>query len=76
MACGQTGYAGRLGVYELITIDGRLRQLIREDRSEDEIEAVAFGDHDTLLSNAARYVIAGETSVEEVLRVCRREETS
>jgi general secretion pathway protein E len=76
MACGQTGYAGRLGVYELITVDGRLRQLIREDRSEDEIEAVAFGDHDTLLSNAARYVIAGETSVEEVLRVCRREETS
>ncbi len=76
MACGQTGYVGRLGVYELITIDGRLRQLIREDRSEDEIEASAFADHDTLFKNAARYVTAGETSVEEVLRVCRREESS
>jgi general secretion pathway protein E len=74
MACGNSGYAGRLGVYELITIDGPLRDLIRADGSEDQIEDLALKDHGTLFRNAARYVQNGETSVEEILRVCRREE--
>ena len=74
MACGNSGYNGRLGVYELITVDSGLRDLIRADGSEDEIERMALSRHDNLFRNAARYVQAGETSVEEVLRVCRREE--
>ncbi|MEM8616805.1 MAG: ATPase, T2SS/T4P/T4SS family, partial [Pseudomonadota bacterium] len=74
MACGQSGYAGRLGVYELITVDSGLRDLIRADGSEDDIEALALRDHDSLFRNAGRYVASGETSMEEVLRVCRREE--
>ena len=74
MACGNSGYNGRLGVYELITVDGGLRDLIRADGSEDDIQDMAFAQHDTLFRNAARYVASGQTSVEEVLRVCRREE--
>ena len=74
MACGNSGYNGRLGVYELITVDGGLRDLIRADGSEDDIQDMAFTHHDTLFRNAARYVASGQTSVEEVLRVCRREE--
>ena len=74
MACGNSGYTGRLGVYELITVDGGLRDLIRADGSEDDIQDMAFAEHDTLFRNAARYVQDGQTSVEEVLRVCRREE--
>ena len=74
MACAQTGYDGRLGVYELLLIDQGIRALIREDVSEDELEARAFANHDTLFRNAKRYIVAGQTSVEEVLRVCRKEE--
>ncbi|RIJ29118.1 type II secretion system ATPase GspE [Henriciella algicola] len=74
MACAQTGYQGRLGVYELLLVDQEMRRLIREDVSEDELEARAFADHDTLFRNAARYVTTGQTSVEEVLRVCRKDE--
>ena len=74
MACAQTGYEGRLGVYELLLVDQELRQLIREDASEDTLEAHAFAGHDTLFRNAARYVMSGQTSVEEVLRVCRKDE--
>lgn len=74
MACNNTGYSGRLGVYELITVTSALRDLIRADGSEDALQDVAFADHDTLFRNAARYVKSGQTSVEEVLRVCRREE--
>ncbi|GAB5455306.1 MAG: type II secretion system ATPase GspE [Henriciella sp.] len=74
MACGNSGYNGRLGVYELITVNSELRDLIRADGSEDDIQDMAFAQHDTLFRNAARYVTTGQTSVEEVLRVCRREE--
>ena len=74
MACNGRGYNGRLGVYELITIESELRDLIRADGSEDAIQDLAFAQHDTLFRNAARYVKNGQTSVEEVLRVCRREE--
>ncbi|WP_084400003.1 type II secretion system ATPase GspE [Henriciella aquimarina] len=74
MACSQTGYEGRLGVYELLLVDQEVRQLIRDDVSDDDLEAHAFRDHDTLFRNARRYVVAGQTSVEEVLRVCRKEE--
>lgn len=74
MACGNSGYNGRLGVYELITVDSSLRDLIRADGSEDAIQDLALSRYDTLFRNAARYVQAGQTSVEEVLRVCRREE--
>lgn len=74
MACGNSGYDGRLGVYELITVESELRDLIRADGSEDAIQDVAFRDNDSLFRNASRYVTTGLTSVEEVLRVCRREE--
>ncbi len=74
MACGQSGYDGRLGVYELLTVDGDIRDLIRRDCSEDDIQQAAFSAHDSLFMNAGRYVKAGETSIEEVLRVCRRDE--
>ncbi|MEM7493257.1 MAG: type II secretion system ATPase GspE [Pseudomonadota bacterium] len=74
MACNNTGYNGRLGVYELIVLDSELRELIRADASEDAIQTQALSEYDTLFSNAARYVAAGETTVEEVLRVCRRED--
>ncbi len=74
MACNNSGYDGRLGVYELINVNASLRELIRDDASEDALQAKAFSEHDSLFRNAARYVVAGQTSVEEVLRVCRREE--
>ncbi|MEM1087815.1 MAG: ATPase, T2SS/T4P/T4SS family [Pseudomonadota bacterium] len=74
MACNNSGYDGRLGVYELIVLDSQLRELIRAGGSEDDIQALALSEHDHLFSNAARYVASGETSVDEVLRVCRREE--
>lgn len=76
LACNNSGYNGRLGVYELIVLDGAVRDLIRADGSEDAIQNLALRKHDTLFSNAVRYIKAGQTSAEEVLRVCRREEES
>lgn len=73
MSCGQTGFDGRLGVYELLVIDPEIRQLIHEDAPEDDIEKVAFRSTDKLFENGRAYVVSGETSMAEMLRVCRQE---
>ena len=72
-ACGRTGYAGRLGVYELLIVSPAIKRLIHEQASEEEIERVAFAEADMLFSNGMQHVLDGETSADELLRVCRRE---
>ena len=72
--CGMTGYEGRMGVYELMVTDEKLRQMIHDDASEHELEKHAFREADTLADCGFGHVLAGTTSIEEVLRVVRAEE--
>lgn len=71
-ACGQHGYVGRTGIYELIQMDNSLRAMIHDDAREGEIEAHAFGAGQTLAGHGAQLVREGVTSSEEVLRVVRQ----
>jgi len=73
MACGHTGYKGRIGIYELLVVDPALRQLISASADEHDIDAAAFEANDHLMDNGLRQVIMGTTSPGEVIRVCRRE---
>jgi general secretion pathway protein E len=73
--CQQTGYSGRLGMYEAIEVDGGLRRLIGTDADEDAIAAAAFARGGRLRDAARHAVAAGLTSVEEALRVIRHEGT-
>jgi general secretion pathway protein E len=70
--CNQTGYRGRTGVYELMIVDEPLRRLIHDNAGEHLIRqhAEAHGMH-VLREDGLRWVVAGETSIEEVLRVTR-----
>lgn len=71
-ACGQTGYHGRTGIYELMKVDDAMRGLIH-DRASDQVllqHAVETGMH-TLRQDGLRLVVSGVTSLEEVLRVTR-----
>lgn len=72
-ACGQTGYAGRIGVYEAIRIDDRIRRLINEMADEDAIAAAAFEKGGTLSDEVQRYVAMGLTTVEEAIRISRQD---
>jgi general secretion pathway protein E len=72
-ACGQTGYAGRIGVYEAIRIDDRIRRLINEMADEDAITQAAFPAGGTLADEVRRYVAQGLTTVEEAIRVSRQD---
>ncbi|NNU17112.1 type II secretion system ATPase GspE [Parvularcula sp. ZS-1/3] len=73
-ACNGTGYEGRVGLYELVVVGDRLRKLIHDDAGEQEMRAVAFQDAPTLAQSGYAHVLAGRTSIEEVLRVVQETE--
>jgi general secretion pathway protein E len=70
--CNQTGYRGRTGLYELLTVDEPLRRLIHDGSGEHVIRKYAEEQGLRLLrEDGLRWIRAGETSIEEVLRVTR-----
>jgi type IV pilus assembly protein PilB len=68
-SCSGTGYAGRVALYEVMTVQGRLRALI-ESGSTEEIfaEATALGMA-TLRQDGFRLALAGVSSLDEIRRV-------
>jgi general secretion pathway protein E len=69
--CNYLGYRGRTGIYELVDIDEHLRVMIHDGSGEHEIERYVRGKSPGLRQDGLRRVLAGDTSVEEVLRVTR-----
>ncbi len=71
-ACSGTGYRGRYGIYELMLIDDGMQRLIHDRAAEQDIRdhALAMGMR-TLRDDGMRWVMAGESSLEEILRVTR-----
>ncbi|NUX59515.1 GspE/PulE family protein, partial [Paraburkholderia youngii] len=68
--CGQSGYAGRRGVYELLLIDETIRSLIHRNAADAEIlEAGRAQGMRTLREDSERWLASGLTSLEEVIRV-------
>jgi general secretion pathway protein E len=70
--CGNSGYQGRMGVYELLSVDAEIQTMIHRQQPESEIKQVALakGMH-TMRGDAQRWIDSGATSLEEVLRVTR-----
>ncbi|GAB4088348.1 GspE/PulE family protein [Hydrogenophaga soli] len=70
--CGHTGYAGRTGVFELLTVDDTLRALIHSRAPEADLLAAAQANGLALMrADGERLVAEGITSREELLRVTR-----
>lgn len=67
--CNHTGYKGRTGIYEMVEIDEQLRVMIHEGESEHDMVRYARQYSGSILDDGRRRVLAGETTVEEVLRV-------
>ncbi len=71
-ACGNTGYKGRTGVYELMVVDDQLRSLIHNRAAESELfNAARATGFVSMRDDGQRLVNEGITSLEEVLRVTR-----
>lgn len=73
--CGHTGYQGRGGVYELFEVDDAVRQAIHRAAPESELRAAAQSEGKPglrlLREDGLRWLAAGETSLEELVRVTR-----
>ena len=70
IACNNTGYKGRQGVFEFLQVTNEMRELIIKRASAAEIKELAIkqGMH-TLRQEGIDKILEGTTSVEEVLRV-------
>lgn len=66
---GQSGYRGRLGLYELVVVDHAMRERIHAGASEAALTEQARRQTRSLWSMGVDAVLAGQTSVEELLRV-------
>jgi len=65
------GFRGRTGIYELITIDDNMRTMIHDGVSEQDLERYARTLGPGIRADGRRRVLAGNTSLDEVLRVTR-----
>ncbi|MEN3013977.1 MAG: type IV-A pilus assembly ATPase PilB [Endomicrobiia bacterium] len=70
------GYKGRIGIYEIMEITDEIREMILKNTPDIEIKKVAIRNGmSTLRKSAIRKMLAGITTIEEVLRVTVSEET-
>jgi general secretion pathway protein E len=68
--CRGTGYSGRLGVFEIFPMSEKLKKLVADRATDSELRRVAVREGmTTLREDAWSKVLAGQTTVEEALRV-------
>jgi type IV pilus assembly protein PilB len=73
--CSKSGYRGRLGIFELMMINAKIREMIFQSQSSVEIRKVAISQGmKTLYVDGIYKVIKGITTLEEVYRNAKRTE--
>ncbi len=70
--CSHTGFSGRTAIYEIVPIDDHMRRLIHSNTAEYELENYARKQAGSIRDDGLRKVLAGKTTVEEVLRVTNK----
>jgi len=69
--CNHTGMTGRLGMFELLRITGKLRELIAERPTTEQIIKAAPADHISMIHDGISKVLAGVTTPDEIFRVSK-----
>ena len=71
----RSGYLGRAGIFELLPVDNEVRRQIVEKVTAGDIKQRAMEKGmRTLLADGRRKVLEGRTTIEELVRVCQRDE--
>ena len=67
--CNNTGYKGRIGLFELMIMDDELREMINEDANSDELRTRAQAKGMKILREIGiKYMFDGITTIDEVVR--------
>ena len=71
--CNNSGYKGRLGIYEVLEITNEVKTLIMKNATSEEIEKAAIekGGMTTMISDGMYKALSGLTSLEELVRVTK-----
>jgi type IV pilus assembly protein PilB len=68
--CGNKGYKGRVGIFEILELDDQIRELILKKVASEEIRKAAIkAGMVSMLADGLDKISAGTTTIEEVLRV-------
>ncbi|RKZ57597.1 MAG: type II secretion system protein GspE, partial [Candidatus Parabeggiatoa sp. nov. 3] len=71
--CIFIGYRGRSGIYELINLDNTLRTMIHDGAGQQALESYAHQHSADIQQDGMRWVLAGTTTLDELLRVTQKE---
>ena len=72
--CHFTGYAGRIGIFEVLQVSNEIRKLISAKKDSDVILKQAISEGmTTMMDDGMMKIIKGLTTMEEVLRVTKIE---
>ena len=70
--CGRSGYQGRTGIYEIVSVDDAMRGLIHQSAGEGELRAAARANgFRSMREDGQRWIDTGSTSQDEVVRATR-----
>lgn len=72
-ACNDTGFQGRIGVFEAVRVDDTIRKLINDGGDEAMLARHAFLNSPNLGSAARELVRTGQTTAEEAIRISRQQ---
>lgn len=67
--CNDTGYKGRSAIYEIIPLDESLKSMIHADQNEIQLRHYAYQRYASIRQDGIAKILAGQTSVEDVIRV-------
>ncbi|HNW79614.1 MAG TPA: type II secretion system protein GspE, partial [Candidatus Competibacteraceae bacterium] len=71
--CNHSGYRGRTGIFELVTVDEAMQTLIHQGKGEQELEQYARRSSSGIRDDGRRRVLAGDTALAELVRVTRED---
>ncbi|MAD91429.1 MAG: type II secretion system protein GspE [Gammaproteobacteria bacterium] len=70
---GNRGFIGRTGIYELLSLDDQMREIIHDGASEQDLERHARKSSASIRADGRRLVMTGRTTLDEVLSVTRED---
>jgi general secretion pathway protein E len=68
-SCNNSGYQGRIGIFELFLITEEIKEAINRGETENKVSEMAFSNQNRLSNSGYELVLEGVTSLDEILRV-------
>jgi len=71
--CGQRGFKGRIGIFEIISLDSTMRSLIHDCAGDQALEQYARQFSRSIQHSALEKVLNGDTSLDEAIRITQKD---